>query len=1720
MLVIAATVFTLADAAPALDRPWISDTYFYWYTWDYEKEIGSWIGGVYNTPLVGYYESRSYDDNYRELKMASEWGITHHFMDYWAPHWLDLDGKPREALLMRATEALRDKGYDIWMSYYQDGEDFQMDRFTKNMEPGRDVYLALKNYAGSRVWPRIQGKPFHLVYGRNGLPALSEDHEAFRGWLKKKYADIGKLNAAWQREFKAWEEVELDFGAGVPRADSICFQYDAWKEEWARLDAMVNKEFGYPGLSVSFDIGYAPFRGFGFSNQTKTFTGPHSYGGIFGPPEEQDVERLINAVVAKWYDTVFLDHFKNFYHDWEIRIPGIRYAPHPLHFDRFWTGAMMRYSEALLHLSWNEWWEGSNLEPCMEYGKTYCEKNMFYSTLMQLAFPSIKDYSKGAQVAVLLNDRQWTLGSPRQEDLYGAIQSLRSLTVPFALIPDDFVTAERLSGYKMVIAPSAGVGFGVNAQGEDIAKLLDDWVKGAEDRHLLISLHDALWRELGLKTAETAPGGEQKAGPDMNCFVDVGVEGDEKFLVNGFSGRENWGKLEKDKFGASDVDLTARWTPASGRETVLILPASPGRDHVLRICGNGFAANSADVLVNGRKAGRFEISGNRQEQFEVSVPAALIGNASLIEVKLAFEKANIPGRIDPKKFPGEGRVCNLGLDWLQFATAGTPLDRERRFTIPEEKVMLDEAIFQQIGKRELPVAYATHGNLSAANPQTLSRYATDGAAHMLEFTPSGSMLVVNGDIGRIPLPLMEFLLMRWAKLSPLHEIRGKNVRSAVLDAGTTRLVLAMNYDSSGPSAVNFAIDPEGLPVADVTTLSRDEDIFELVPYRIENGKVCFEDEIRYCAIYQIARCPVRLAVKALSLHQGEKASVDLHLQNLTDEPVNGRVTLRCISPTITSDTVEFSLPPQGREARPLTISVAPDSEWGRRTVSLEVEWPGGKANYIRKLVVERAPELRLTTPVITSRRPLVGIVSEPSAFAKTTEALDVKLKAGEEQAELGDMAAGREGLAPMKSIAPAGDVPVISTVPVSATYSMRTGVGKQDFNLRVARLPSTPEERPKDAPADAIARIYVVNGNRRPITGETLFLRLDEKTGAAAKADGVFMRETGGNAIPSQMGADGTLVFACEAPPESVQTCWICAGKPVQISALRHVAESLGTGKGKLTVDTGRIRVVLDEAKGATMTSLLSLRTGNDYGAAGFGCAAGDFSRHDDKVPTDDSVQFIKERKINQRDFTAKIAVIESGPARLVVECQSRGAEIATTQTYVFRPDAAGFDVSSTAHFLGKSRPQEVVILDARLKRNGITKIFPNFTGIIEGENEKHPHFGWREAPYLPPYATMMTPDAFNESVSFVMQFNDGADWFRQGLWPAQRPNPGICEYSQLEYIARARVNGKVSLRVILHPGHQVEARLASEDMRTRPIVIGDILPGQAVKIEPAQDAGAQPAWWNAHWRFRAQAVPVGEAVPGQWLSGEVDLSKLAGERIDPDSVRVVAHIQTKESPGRCAIIDALTVSGNPDNPASLVISWRVPPAPSLPSAPVYMLYFDTQDRPKPRRAILTCGPVSGSLVNGSFEMGSEAWALSNAAFSTEAAKSGRTALRLALSGQGISLAANGSMRLAPKSGYRLTFFARTSDPGVEVRTNFYQDSGYDFAQVPITLEGDGQWKKYEAALETRDFPPDVAPALRMWLLNQKGTVLIDDVTVEPLTETGDTKMQFTVNGKAEVVKE
>ena len=1241
-----------ACPALALDRPWISDVFFYWYTWDYQQAWGGWEGGVYYTPLVGYYDSRTYEDNLRELWMASEWGMTHHFMDYWDPNWKANTGEPRDLILMRASQALADRGYNIWMSYYQDGSNFAMRDFARNVTEKRDVWNWLKNYAPFKVWPRLNGRPFQLVYSRNGAPELTADDKGFHAFLKQRYKSIDGLRKAWGEPVISFDEITVDFGATGPRrADAIDYQYVLWEKDWARLNEVVRREFGYPGLAASFDVGYGPFRNFSYGDFARVFGGPHSYGGIFGQPHEQDAQRFIQSIVAKKYGTVFFDHLKHTYCDWNTagRIPGTEYPLEPCHFDRFWVGNLMRCNEAVLHLSWNEWWEGSNLEPSLELGKAYCEKNLLYSTIMQWCFPSLRDFGKGASVGVLLNDWAFKCGARDVDEIYFAIQEMRRTMLPFDLLVDDLVTAKELERFDLIIAPAAGIGFGCNRQRERIADLLKQWVEGGKNRCLVVSACPEFAAYLGLKPKPSAQ--IARRGLDINVFVDVGIApNDEQFLVGGRSFAEDWGKLPADKFGASPSSHTVRWTPGSGRTTTLLLPCSPSRDHILRLSGDAMRPSTITVRIGGTAVGTIDAQEGRHE-YQAAIPAAAISGARMVKVELVYDRQIVPGQIDPQRYPGEQRACNLALDWLQFCTSNIGPSREQKFQMPGRSVRFASARFGDLKGRSTRVPWRVTSSVAPSGGEVLSTYEPDGNVREMLFARGGGKAwYVNGRLDDVADP-RAFAAIIGALEAPRPQISvtGKNVMGACLKAGTTDVLLAYNEDIQAPASISVG-EGTGDSVAEVSVLSRDGKREGQVVWRkAAGGRLAIDDRIRYYGVYQVVRAPVRIEHEPLVLVVGERKAIAIRLKNITARRVDGTIELASVIPTVATDgkAVRFSVPARRSVTIALPIRAKETADCGLKTVAL-------------------------------------------------------KVKTG-----------------------------------TTVAYFWRT--------LRVLPLPGSETSRTVGRPA-------------KPAAGADLALE----------------------------------------------------------------SHGLGTGSGTVRVENSFFEVVLSEARGGTVTTFRSKKTGNDYAADSFGAAYGEWGKSDPLKPAHNAAEYIIDKRVHQRDMPAAIEVVSATRSEARVRVTWSDAGISVSQMYRFSSSSNRFEVMSTARPKRWRAGDELVVLDCRFKRSGLTKIYPGFSGQPQVFGQSHPHFGWRQVPRVPEYASLLAPLDFAEGVSIIPLSVSGIDRWRQGFWPEKRPDPGPCKYAQVEFAATNPDRGGASAEVLvmLHPGSHTVAKQAAADLQCRPVVL------------------------------------------------------------------------------------------------------------------------------------------------------------------------------------------------------------------------------------------------------------------------------------------------------------
>ena len=1672
-------MLVLAPAAHSAEwrRPFVSDVFFYWYTWDRQTELGSWMGGVHFTPLDGYYDSRTFADNRHSLWLASEWGMTDHFIDYWTPTWKGEDGEMREKTVFRAAESLRKDGYGIHMAYYQDGESFAMDEFSKNVSEKRDVHQWLRDFARSPLWPRVgaRQRPWQLVYSRNGSPKLTATNEGFRSWLRERYKTTEALNQAWGMDLKSFDAARLDFGLGRARADSIRYQYLVWQREWQKLDGLVAKEFSpiLPGVFASFDIGYAPFRGFSRSDYFRVFGGPHSYAGIFAQPHEQEADRFLCSVLAKQYDTVFLDHLKHCYHDWNIRVPGMAYLHEPHHFDRFWVGDLMRFNEGVLHLSWNEWWEGSNLEPSMETGKTYCEKNLFYSTLMQRCFPSIRDWGQSAPIALILNDWHLLTAEWKDDDLFAAVQSLRRVGARFDILPEESVTAEALAKFQLVVAPGCDTGFSENARGEPIHDLLLAWCRGGGK--LWASANPRLAEAAGLKPPPTPEAAER--GRDFNLFIDVGAEGDEKCLLAGASQREDWGKLPEGKFGAG-THLTVRWTPATGTATRFLLPAAPQRDHVLRVGGSAIYANTVDILVDNALAGTVAIQPGLGE-YELPIPRKLIGGRQVATITFRYAEACIPKERSPKEYPDEGRACNLAMDWLQWSTSNTAKgDKRTTYEPPKLTFRVTDPLFEAFGKklgevltpnalRLTPLAAPGSRALSVQDPGGIGR-------DILVPFSRGELLYVNGRFSDADsLAYWHALLDRWAKLPPARSIVAtEEVMSARLDAEDTAFLFAYNEDiAKKEQRLLLRLPVRDVPLSEAMVLSRDGQTYLPLEARTENGFIVAENRPRYYGVYQFAFSPVRVTLPKLEVCQGEKATVRATVENLTDKSVDGTIRVACVVPTLGGPATRARLGPREAKEIELTIESGKLCDWGTKTVTLELDFDGHRAVLFRPCLVLRRPDVQLAGRIIVPTWGKIRLVNRPSPHAVNATAEDVRVSLGRTQASISRLESGKEAQVEFAPRAESVAQPQLR--PVTLGLSCRIGSGTRVTEQRSGYLAVCPETY--DAPTDAVQPLVVYNARD---TWLDHFL-ISRPTRDPARS---YVRTAEGRVAPWMPGSNGpgrdTVCVAATVPPRSARVFFLCVGDPPRAtpSPLRLRRQDLGTGRGRVTVSTPLMEVTFDESKGGTITGLLSKRTGRQYAAESFGAAYGEFGRYDPASPATTTPQFVRPSLKRQAECPATITVDAGVSPRVHIEVAWTHGPCAARQEYWFVPWNEGFLIHASGKLTEAPEGSELVVTDARFRAEHFAKTFPDFVGMVN--DHEQPHFGWRRGTWVPERLTFMHPPDFTESLSIIALESAGVSRIRQGFWPQDRPKPGKMAYAWAEYITEpSQPEARLALDVSLHRGYHLQARQRRTDLL-------DLMPSVSMPEKFAWGRRFKPIdvdfpkdWFSPEWQARLAATVQGEK--GRVAVGVKPLAEKLGAR--PKTFRCVQVNEENDLAEREFEVsqdgDQLFVDFDPRWGRTLHV------------------YGSTEELPSP----LLLAVRSQGIGPESFENPAAGWDFGGQALG-KVGREGAMGVRLRVTEGGEpAVISNGAVMVTPESSYRLTFWARTSTPGAFARTNFFAGPEYDFHQEQVDLDPDGKWRRYETTVQAGKFPPSVQPVFRLWALGQPQTVEIDDLELRPI---------------------
>jgi hypothetical protein len=247
--------------------------------------------------------------------------------------------------------------------------------------------------------------------------------------------------------------------------------------------------------------------------------------------------------------------------------------------------------------------------------------------------------------------------------------------------------------------------------------------------------------------------------------------------------------------------------------------------------------------------------------------------------------------------------------------------------------------------------------------------------------------------------------------------------------------------------------------------------------------------------------------------------------------------------------------------------------------------------------------------------------------------------------------------------------------------------------------------------------------------------------------------------------------FMDVAPPAGWQP--VCTAREIPASALEGLcsgggplgatAQNLGTGKGTLVVESNKLRIVFDEAMGGAVRSFVVKRDDGaevDYGAGSF---VSEY-RLGDKV-------------VSQVNQIGKLSLARRDDSEVAVEANWSDSRIKFRQVWRIYAGAPYLRVSVSARPRKDKGETVVALLNTRLLRNDIRRIYPGFTTL--GENTgwkpdtKALHFGWKEywGSWVPDAWVALGPSANNvqQGIALICATPKSVAGFRQGFYP-RRP--------------------------------------------------------------------------------------------------------------------------------------------------------------------------------------------------------------------------------------------------------------------------------------------------------------------------------------------------------------
>jgi hypothetical protein len=329
--------------------------------------MGEWRSGYTNHPLLGEYNSRDFEVVNKHFDWAREAGIDFFAMEWWNPNsWDDITLRDYFLPKLKNSEIKFCIHYDAYLalnlfrnSLSYDFNTFYIPGKTKGQKFLEDLEYLADNYFHHPQYLKINGKPVVIIYNTSAFRNVSEYFEKLKANMEKRNIKLFLI-----ADVICWAGIKISL-------KNLPFLWENSPKETIKVFLRALRRLSLKSYEKDFSL-------------NRYFDGITGYNMYAVNRIEPDFLKNVDKVYQKFYQYTlsnnlsFIPNVMPGYDDRKLKgfnRPVLERKDGKF-YKEFWEVAKKYLDPSLkmvLITTFNEWHEGTEIEPSKEYGTKYLE---------------------------------------------------------------------------------------------------------------------------------------------------------------------------------------------------------------------------------------------------------------------------------------------------------------------------------------------------------------------------------------------------------------------------------------------------------------------------------------------------------------------------------------------------------------------------------------------------------------------------------------------------------------------------------------------------------------------------------------------------------------------------------------------------------------------------------------------------------------------------------------------------------------------------------------------------------------------------------------------------------------------------------------------------------------------------------------------------------------------------------------------------------------------------------------------------------------------------------------------------------------------------------------------------------------------------------------------------------------------------------------------------